>query len=542
MATRTGKVILAKGIELDKDYNNVINYTEANMVSLCTTYAVGVFNNCSFLRQGENIIDVQTSYGVALSANYIAFQNPDYSNKWFFGFIDKVEYVSNNNSRIYFTIDEYSTWCEYWDIRRCFVVREHTNNDTVGSNLVPEGIETGLYVRNGDPVYFNTHIRYVINADKAPQTGQSPDTATYYGTNVGGLPIAGGLFIFDNWTAMQNCILAYANMSGGLDHIKNVYVTNDTLIDDDDLRAGTADDDEHFYWVYKGRSTPLERTVTISAPSTVNGYTPRNNKVLTAPYQFALLSNGNGITNELDYEFFNQRNNIVIKTIGLPTIGGSLYAFPINYKGVQNNLTEGIVGGKLPTLSWSGDAFTNWLTLNAVNIRNEAISSTITTAAGVALGAITGGAGGAMVLGASLLSGAKSAAEMVQQLSEQKKVPNSFGGNVNAGDVLTASNYNGINIIKMSITSEFAQIIDGYFDLYGYKTLKTKIPNIVGRRYWNYVQIGKDESIGVTTNRPNKVSMPSTSMDIINKIFQRGVTIWHDHDSIGQYSLENSIL
>lgn len=545
MATRTGKVILAKGIRLDKDYKNIIDYTESSMVTLCQNRAVGQFNNCSFLRPDKNIIDVNISYGDALKANYIAFQNPDYSYKWFFAFIDKVEYISNNNTRFYYTIDECSTWYDYWTLKSCFVVREHTNDDTVGSNLIPENLETGKFIMNGTPTAMTSGAPYyVINADKAPSTGSSPDTSTYYAANIGGLPIAGNLFLFTNWQRLQNAMFTYSSMDGGLDHVKNVFVGSPLVFQgaDSDYVIGTYEDDDFAYYKYIGKSSPVERTMTISAPTTINGYTPRNKKLLSSPYQYAILTNNNGSANELNYEYFSDRSNIVIKSKGVPCVGGSVIAYPLNYKGVSENFSESIVGGKFPTLSWSGDSYTNWLTQNAVNIRNSVIGETATVAGGIALGVITGGAGGAMIAGASLLSGAKSAGEMLQQQSEQKKIPNSFSGNINGGDVITSNRTNDIYIWKMSITAEFAQVIDNYFDLYGYKTLKVKLPNQTGRSYWNYVQIGDGESIGTIVDRVNTASVPSASMDIINRVYQKGVTIWHNHDNIGNYNLNNTII
>ena len=163
MAVRTGKVILAKGIKLDKNYKDIMDYTESQMVTLLQSKAVGTFNNCSFIRQGENAILVEIPYGDALKANYIGFQNPDYSNKWFFGFIDEVEYVSDKTTRINYTIDECSTWFDYWNPRKCFVVREHTNDDTIGHNTVPEPLEIGEYVCMG------THQMFVYNIVKKPK-------------------------------------------------------------------------------------------------------------------------------------------------------------------------------------------------------------------------------------------------------------------------------------------------------------------------------------------------------------------------------------
>ena len=83
--TRTGKVLLAKDIKIDKGYKNVLDYSESQIVTLLNNNLVASFTNCSFLRM-EKAIDVDLPYGTALQANYIGFQNPDYSNKWFFFF------------------------------------------------------------------------------------------------------------------------------------------------------------------------------------------------------------------------------------------------------------------------------------------------------------------------------------------------------------------------------------------------------------------------------------------------------------------------
>ena len=94
MAIRTGKVIMAKNIHLDKGYKNVLSYSEAQMLTMLQANVVQSFTNCSFLRPGENAIKLEMTYNNALKCNYMGFQNPDYSNKWFFAFIDDVEYVS----------------------------------------------------------------------------------------------------------------------------------------------------------------------------------------------------------------------------------------------------------------------------------------------------------------------------------------------------------------------------------------------------------------------------------------------------------------
>ena len=92
---------------------------------------------------------------------------------------------------------------------------------------------------------------------------------------------------------------------------------------------------------------------------------------------------------------------------------------------------------------------------------------------------------------------------------------------------------------KMSIRSEYARMIDDYFTRRGYQVNIMKIPNMISRTYWNYLQIGNQEEIGYSNI---KGSVPTKSMDIINNIYRKGVTIWHDHANIGNYSLSNTIV
>ena len=80
--------------------------------------------------------------------NYVMWQNSAYSNKWFYAFIKKMEYVSDGYTDVQFEIDPLQTYKFDITIRPSFVEREHTNNDTVGNNTLPENVELGEYVKN----------------------------------------------------------------------------------------------------------------------------------------------------------------------------------------------------------------------------------------------------------------------------------------------------------------------------------------------------------------------------------------------------------
>ena len=85
----------------------------------------------------------------------------------------------------------------------------------------------------------------------------------------------------------------------------------------------------------------------------------------------------------------------------------------------------------------------------------------------------------------------------------------------------------------MSIRPEYAQIIDRYFDLYGYKVLSVKIPELYSRQYWNYVK---------TVDCNIQGNIPQDDMDAIKAMFNKGITLWHDADNMRNYNLINSIV
>jgi hypothetical protein len=78
------RVIIAKNIKIDRSYKNVLTYSESQMLALCESNKI--FDNSSFelLNEENSPIYVACPYNVAIQGNYIAFQNPNYSNKWFF--------------------------------------------------------------------------------------------------------------------------------------------------------------------------------------------------------------------------------------------------------------------------------------------------------------------------------------------------------------------------------------------------------------------------------------------------------------------------
>lgn len=528
MNKKNSIIILAKNIGMDKEYVNIIDYSESALVSLCesNSHLVSKQTNYSFLKPDSNVINVGVPYSTCLEANYIAMQNPSYSNKWFFAFIDKVEYNSESSTNIYFTVDEISTWWSYWTKKDCFVIREHVNDDTIGKNLVPENLETGDYIVNGsDSTVFNDLV-FMVNVGK---WNNGTDVTS---TLVNGIPTAGGFYKLSTISQIRNVLQAYVEETGvSLEDIFNVYIVPAFV---------TANNDDwptHLQW--SGNESPLYIAKILTKPTSLDTYVPKNNKVLCYPYNYLLVCNTSGNMEKFNYERFNGAPSFSIGGTG--TIGGSIICITNNYNG-SGSIPTMLTASKFPTLSWSGDAYTNWLTQSGVNILGQVmdpvkagyVGAGVETAIGIA-SLLSGNAYGIT----NLAGGVSRVGQTMQMQYEHEIAPNSFYGNANNGDVINAGKTNGFYFYNMSVDRYFAKRIDDYFSAFGYKVDAIKSPNFTGRTYWNFVQIGAGEMIGVSSG---SISVPESSMDIINKVFRKGTTIWHNHANIGNYSLNNTIV
>lgn len=533
MALKNSKVIMAKNIRLEKDYNHVLSYSESDMVALCTANAVQTFNHCMFLRPGENSFQLDMSYNNALKCNYVAFQNPDYSNKWFFAFIDSVEYISDGNTKINYTVDEFSTWWDYWQPDECFIEREHTMDDTPGANLVPEQLELGEYINNGTTQRVSYDATQTLIAMCSPY---EPDGTSWEAVLVCGIPVSGCVTFYDSLMDFAVGLRTYAQHAQ-VDTITSVFLVPKGVVDlvnDCTVKFSTG---SYTYYVFNGKNYAYMSEYSLNArPTTLETYEPVNKKLLTAPFQGALLYNLAGSTNFLGYEYFLDPAAPKIRCSGVPTVGCSIFCCPMHYKRKNVNYLEGIACGKWPTLSWSADIYTNWLTQNAVNIGTGFLSGTVNIATGIAGSVASGESQGGMIG-----SGITEIRNLVSEIYQHSLAPLTSRGNVNQGDVFSAIGNNEVFVQPISITEQFARRIDKYFSRFGYQTNQTKVANQMGRTNWNFVKIANGESIGHSTSN-DYFSVPTKSMETINNIYRRGVTIWHNHANIGNYSLSNTIV
>ncbi len=476
--------------------------------------------------------------------NYVMYRNYAFTDKWFYAYIDSMEFLNPNTTAIKIKTDVFQTWQFDFQYKPSFIEREHVNNDTIGLHTVPENLETGELIINGSVVEHNlgsgTSKRIIVGlSDTDPLTfPESPpgvtgfqDIRIYSGVTSGLIYV-----VLSGDQDVAELVKAYDN-AGKADAIYTIFLAPLTLIPNTDITWQTQGfGNVSLGFIASSRQAVNLGTFTANRPATVDGYTPKNNKLLTYPYSYCYLSNNVGGNVEYRWEDFTS-GQASFSTYGAISSGCSIKTVPNNYKKQTQAFDFGLIGGKLPLCGWNSDAYTNWLTQNGLNLAWQSAKG---VAGAVLGGAMTAATGSSVLLGgynlsaiATGLSAAESIGDALVSMEQHSIMPDQARGNTNTGDVVFASGHCGYSLYPMSVRYEFAKIIDNYFSAYGYRINDTKVPNITGRTNWNYVK-----TIGAYVTG----DIPQEDMAEYKKLLDTGITFWHNPATFLDYSQNNNIL
>lgn len=547
MAILNSKIILAKGINMDKDYVNVLSYNSTQLLELLNSNSHYVNSSQTFAFIGgnnTNVISCPFTYNECLTANYIAYQNPSYSNKWFFAFITNVIYKSNGMTQIEFEIDAWSTWFEDWQKKPCYIIREHVNNDTIGANTVEENLNIGDVIQEGEEedISLSEYFWIAVSTSWIPtgsSGGEQFQGVSLYNKQVFGNKII--LFQVNNASDIVDLglYIIRTNSDGHISDIKDIFIVPNAVIDATSITQHTATVESHSFTFYTLPYTfnIREFNTTIPKQTSFYDYTPKNNKCFVYPYNYLFVSNNIGNSNIFKYENFYGSNNVVFKTQLALNIGCSGRLVPVGYKRQITADDEAIPLAKYPTCEWSADSFTNWLTQEAVNQSTSMAFGIFGAGQQYASSSSQAIKNENSTIGSEISLGVNIAGIIAQQIGNfytGSLMPNIQGGS-NTGSVNFGALRNTFTFRKMRVKTENLKIIDDYFSRFGYAINRVLEPNIIGRQNFNYVEIGSTEEIGTG-------NVPVNFMSTINNACRRGVTIWHNHENMGNYSVSNNIV
>ena len=539
--TPQGQIYLCK-TPLVSDYKHQLTFSNLQaQLSYFNSKIEKTFDNYTYIKH-DNLIKVGENIDNIINCNYLFYKNTGFTNKYYFCFITNMEYINENCTAIYFTTDVFQTWQFQINYHPCFVEREHVNDDTIGAHTVEENLNVGEVIEESettDSSYTNEYGYYIgIMSGYTPTDGQSSGGKNYDGISILNNVVSGlDLFLFKitDRPSIFNVLffLARTNDDGKINDIGNMFIIPNASINEARLSLHT------FPYEYGGVQigtctyytippasddvvfNPTTFNTTITKRHSFTGFTPKNNKCFVYPYNYLYVSNNQGSDNIFKYEDFST-NNCVFENQLAVSIGISGRIVPKNYRNKLYDYDESITLGKYPTCGWSGDAFTNWLTANAVNIPSQIVGSVIGSVTQIATGNVIGG----------LTNIAGTIASTIGEFHKANLLPNIKGGQTQ-GDISFSANSMGFTFREMRAKTEFLQVIDNYFSMFGYKVNILKTPNIMGRNNWNYVK---------TTNANFTGNIPQSDILQINKMFNDGVTFWHNPNNMYNYSSNNSIV
>lgn len=293
----------------------------------------------------------------------------------------------------------------------------------------------------------------------------------------------------------------------------------------------------------------------VSTPNSIDGYTPRNQKLRTYPYMYIGFNPNNGSSKIYRYEDF--ANGIPqFKIISEVNPNPSIIFIPQNYrKQTGDSLSDIASLNGYPTLSSRSDYFNTWLAQNSQIISLQMAQEDANLGINQTSNIINGlfNTGGSLYSATSkqdyitadmVASGLNTGRDIVQtqvnydyyiksqmaQVEKQKMLPDK--ANLNSSNAtLIGYNMQDKNIFtRYTIKKQFAERIDKYFDMYGYLTNKVKTPNLNNRPNWNYVKTIGANILG---------DIPQEDLQTIKQFFDNGITLWHNTETFLDYSQNN---
>lgn len=515
-------IYVCAGVRLTNDYKHTI-YFESPQAQRAYFNGKRVYSfyNYAYCRKNWTI-KLNVNREQAVSWSYLYYNNGVVDRNYYY-FITDIEYINDNCVELSLELDVMQTYHFDYQLMPCFVDREHCLTDTIGDNTIDEGLDIGELAICGTSdisladMYIMVMSTFSLQSDGTVNILSSSQNGVFAG--VGVYAVNSG-----DYGALGQMLKLYDD-NGVSEGVLSIWMYPKNLVN-------TVADPDGVDTVAKQVSgaTSFYHNIAINT-SLAGGYVPRNKKLYTYPYNFLYVTNNQGGSGVYRYERFADPNFCNFRVVGAITPEGAVSLHPLNYNGDSQNYDCGITLSGFPTCAWQSDTYKLWLAQNQSSQNLNLATSGLTIAgglAGVASAPFTGGAGVVAGVGA-ITHGATSIANIMAQRADRDIQPPQAKGQHSASVNLNAG-FLKFTLQRKSLSYEQCHIIDSYFDTYGYKINRCKVPNRKVREEYTYTR-----TIGCQIVGDFCVSDKAK----IQTIYDNGITFWVNGDHIGQYDLQN---
>ena len=525
---------------LESDYENTLWFPNiAAQTAYFTSKTVKTYANFNYIKK-DNTIVVPDEVDNLYNCNYIMYQNSNFGTRWFYAFINRMEWASNGSTRLYVSTDVIQTW--FFDITyyQSYVDRCHSDTDVVGDNIVPESFTTGDaggYQQAG-------------SQDLSPNWVLVYATAQYDGSPapaVTGSKIASGSGIVYNKAFNQS----------DLTEVLNQYVKN-----------GTATAISRIQQVPVGNHSP---TISFSKyPSAIHGYVPTNKKLLSGAF---ITNYATMYGQEINFNPAFINGNSVTMQVDVEGTGGVVSCIVTNYG--SSDIANISMNAAIPEATWAYNQYKNDYNLhsgsNSIYASRSALTKSYNTitapikAGNAALSTLASalqmvnpinsflsGRGNLAVgalnqLSGTISSGLNTASEFqnmiiqttgIDEISQDLAAINeSYNapatGGVPASNMFIQSGKTALSYGYKVPPIELVKRCDKYLSVYGYKQSEYRTINIHARLNWTFIK-----TVGLNASG----NFPDEDMKTIKNAFNNGIFFWSYTAAFGNFDQPNPIV
>ena len=581
----SGAVDLFSNVPFDPAYNHTVAFEN---IEAQTAYFNGLpkrsFNDSQYMRHTAGSLKLSCCMADVFRCNYMRFKNANmyFENKWFYAFINSVEYVNNNTCIIYYSIDVMQTWLFDYTLGQCFIERIHVKDDTPGKYLLDEELPTGDRMQYEQidgvldcPFPAGDYTNIIFWADAAQQSANSPVVSN----------VMNGISMLesDSPTVIFNK-LAEITAAGGADSVVCVVQLPRDFIHGIGPAIFTDDfSDAKYSTRIEVDMNPFKKGADGKYYAKLGAYVPLNNKLLTSKYYGLMCTSSSGGSNTFAFEdFYKENNQAVFNMYTFVGTTPSVSIVPINYRGLAIDYEDEVECNDFPQCCYATDAYKAWLAQNGSSLDaawkatqdslNMGAASRLASLAGAGLSSLLGGGGnysglfssvaghfgnrranagvgqfqqlGGATVDASGLAGTagnvvasggglienytNTRNAIIARMEDAQKLPDKSRGNAAPGMNYTRNSV-GFIFYRYHIKEEYARLIDKYFSMYGYKVNQVGVPDIRSRPKWTFVKTGFCYFASS--------SVPADAEDQIYSIFNKGITFWRNPSEVGHYEL-----
>lgn len=491
---------LLKNVPLNNKYDNTLFFESTGaQTSYFSSKTKHNLTKQTYQRVNRGVARIGISADKCYECNYMMFQNTSYGSKWFYAFITNVEYVNNEVCEVKFEIDELQSWFYSCELKECFIERNHSILDEINENTVPENVPLGEYVHSNVKNKFYTDLRVWVQYTKSNKETDKSVNGGIYGNIYSGLET----IMIPNYDADSINNVLTNLLSEGND-IVNVYLAP-----------------ESFRGV-QGKAEVIDSEIkqgNVGSDVTLDGYTPKNNKMYTYPYNFCNVCSSSGDSTDYLFELSGKGTTFTIfnNSVG---VANSILTKQ-GYKGLDINTQDIVTLNGFPLCSWSENGYLSYIATQAQADATKSLLGIV----GV-IGSFIGGLNPLVGVGGALTVGSK-----LTDIANIKRQPQKICGNTNSSYIWANNGFFGFTFSRVTVRREYAKLIDNYFSMYGYAIKQVGLPNINSRPHWNYIKTQGCNIVG---------EAPSSSISKICDIFDNGITFWKNGEEVGNYELDNS--